>query len=593
MQRFFSYERVSSAKQATGGKGLQRQASDADAWCAAKGVELDQNLTLADEGRSAFHGDHLKGALGQFLDLAQKGELGDEPVLLVEAIDRLSRQEPLDGLQDVLLNLVRSGVCLVSLEDGQEYSRATLREDGTKLVMLALKAQAAHEYSKRLSRRITSSWDAAYAELEAGRLPRGDLFVPPWCKRDGDKITLVPEKVATIQRIFDEAVNDGHTVIAGRLNADKVPTLHGKPTWSRTAVKALLDDVRVLGQVRINYQRTISAKKRERRGARADNERIFDGLLPVIITPDQLLLVNAAIAARSKPKNGRGSYHQTNYIGQGISRCVCGAIVGTATTSSGRKAATRRVLRYAKCKHHVSHIDGCRGIGYRLDELNGHLLARLKLGQLQQLMAADTGKNIQVKAEEAAISRLQALLTQAQEAENNASRMFKEALKSGQVDALFKEAVDEARCDSEAAAKALSDAQTRLAGLRHEIDSEDFDIALKALFDAFAAEKDTAEQRRAINVLMQRSGLKVTLDNKVKRVGLSIGDGDIDWQPLDAMSVQMALTGYSPGIRFTAHTVTDELIQQAIEAGEDPEIVEGMQQLKGIRMVGITNKPKP
>ena len=591
MQRFFSYERVSSAKQATGGKGLQRQAGDADAWCAAKGVELDQSLTLADEGRSAFHGDHLKGALGQFLDLAQKGELGEQPVLLVEAIDRLSRQEPLDGLQDVLLNLVRSGVCLVSLEDGQEYSRATLREDGTKLVMLALKAQAAHEYSKRLSRRITSSWDAAYAELEAGRLPRGDVFLPPWCKRDGEQIKLVPEMVATIQRIFEEVIDDGHTVIAGRLNADKVPTLHGKRNWTRTAVKAVLEDVRVLGQVRINYQRTITKKERARRGARADNERIFDDLLPVIITPDQMQLAKAAIAARSNPKNGRGSYHDTNYIGQGLSRCICGAIVGTTTTSSGRKAATRKVLRYAKCRHRVSHRDGCRGLGYRLDELNGHLLARLKFGQLQQLIAADAGKSVQIKAEEAAISRLQAQLAQAKEAEGNASKLFKEALKSGQVDALFKEAVDEARSDSEAASRALSDAQTRLAGLRHEIDSEEFDAALKALFDAFHAGNDTPKQRRAINLLMQRSGLKVTLDNKVKRVGMSIGDGPIDWQPLDAMSVQMALTGYQPGVRFMAHTITDELIQQAIEAGEDPEIVEIMQQQKGIRMVGITNKP--
>ncbi len=83
MQRYFSYERVSSVQQATGGKGLQRQAGDAEAWCAAKGVELDQTLTLVDKGRSAFHGDHLQGALGQFLDLAQKGELGDDPVLLV------------------------------------------------------------------------------------------------------------------------------------------------------------------------------------------------------------------------------------------------------------------------------------------------------------------------------------------------------------------------------------------------------------------------------------------------------------------------------------------------------------------------------
>ena len=61
----------------------------------------------------------------------------------MEAIDRLSRLEAVDGLQDVLLALVRAGVSIVTLEDGAEYSRATLREDGSKLIILAVKAQAA------------------------------------------------------------------------------------------------------------------------------------------------------------------------------------------------------------------------------------------------------------------------------------------------------------------------------------------------------------------------------------------------------------------------------------------------------------------
>ena len=47
------------------------------------------------------------------------------------------------------------------------------------------------------------------------------------------------------------------------------------------------------------------------------------------------------------------------------------------------------------------------------------------------------------------------------------------------------------------------------------------------------------------------------------------------------------------GIRFIAHTITDQLIQQAIDAGKNPEVIEYMQQQKGIRAVGITNKPKP
>lgn len=118
---------------------MERQADAAERWCHANGHTLNADLHLSDAGLSAFKDDHLsKGALGRFLDMAQSGDLSETPVLLVEAIDRLSRLEAIDGLQYVLLALVRAGVAIVTLEDGAEYSRATLREDGSKLIVMAM-----------------------------------------------------------------------------------------------------------------------------------------------------------------------------------------------------------------------------------------------------------------------------------------------------------------------------------------------------------------------------------------------------------------------------------------------------------------------
>ncbi len=132
MPRVFSYERVSSALQAEQGRGLERQATAADSWCAARVLQIDDGLS--DAGISAFKGDNVaKGALGKFLAMAQAENLGDGPVLLVKAIDRLSRQEALDNLPDVLLGLVRAGVTIVSLEDGQEFSRAALKRSEPNL----------------------------------------------------------------------------------------------------------------------------------------------------------------------------------------------------------------------------------------------------------------------------------------------------------------------------------------------------------------------------------------------------------------------------------------------------------------------------
>ncbi len=101
------------------------------------------------------------------------------------------------------------------------------------------------------------------------------------------------------------------------------------------------------------------------------------------------------------------------------------------------------------------------------------------------------------------------------------------------IDPLFQEAVNEARDEVESKKTAVTTAQQRLAGLRHEVDSKEFQAALKELFLAFANKKDTSKQRQAITDLTHRAGLKVSLDREHQRVGMSLGDGDIDWQPLN------------------------------------------------------------
>ena len=72
---------------------MDRQSDAAKAWCKANGHELNESLRLDDAGISAFKNAHLNGALWKFLRLAELGDLGDDPILLVEAIDRLSRLE--------------------------------------------------------------------------------------------------------------------------------------------------------------------------------------------------------------------------------------------------------------------------------------------------------------------------------------------------------------------------------------------------------------------------------------------------------------------------------------------------------------------
>ena len=101
------------------------------------------------------------------------------------------------------------------------------------------------------------------------------------------------------------------------------------------------------------------------------------------------------------------------------------------------------------------------------------------------------------------------------------------------MDRLYKEAVDEARDEAELSQTALISAQQRLAGLTHQVDSVEFDAALKELWDAFLKGEDTPAQRKSINRFLQGAGVRVTLDAQTKRVGMGIGGSDPVWMPLD------------------------------------------------------------
>jgi hypothetical protein len=62
------------------------------------------NLTIRDEGKSGWKGEHLKtGNLGKFLKrIKDEGEIPEGSVLYVEAVDRLTRLEFTDAMNLIL-----------------------------------------------------------------------------------------------------------------------------------------------------------------------------------------------------------------------------------------------------------------------------------------------------------------------------------------------------------------------------------------------------------------------------------------------------------------------------------------------------------
>src|SRR4029453_12220798 len=82
------------------------------------GVSLDASLSFRDMGKSAFLGEHRKNpdrfALAAFLKLVEDGRVARGSYLVIESLDRLTREHVRAGLM-LLLGLIESGVRIVQL----------------------------------------------------------------------------------------------------------------------------------------------------------------------------------------------------------------------------------------------------------------------------------------------------------------------------------------------------------------------------------------------------------------------------------------------------------------------------------------------
>lgn len=120
-------------------------------------MQLDEQLSMRDEGLSAYHQQHVKtGALGVFLRAIAEGRIVPGSVLIVEGLDRLSRAEPVLA-QAQLSQIITAGITVVTASDGKAYTRESLRTQPMDLVYSLLIMIRAHEESATKSRRVSAA----------------------------------------------------------------------------------------------------------------------------------------------------------------------------------------------------------------------------------------------------------------------------------------------------------------------------------------------------------------------------------------------------------------------------------------------------
>jgi DNA invertase Pin-like site-specific DNA recombinase len=229
------------------GDSQRRQLETTDKYIADNGLELVERLS--DLGVSAFRGANVEyGALGKFLQAVREGKVESGSYLIVEALDRISRQPTRIALQ-LFLELMNSGIVVVTLSNQQVYT--TENYDTQQLIISIIEMSRSAEDSAKKSYRVSEAWQNKRNAIASQKLTRRG---PAWLRMlpDQSEFEAIPERVAVIRRIFDETVSGiGAFTIAGRLNDDKVPTFGKSKRWQPSSVNKIVASPAVIGEFQL------------------------------------------------------------------------------------------------------------------------------------------------------------------------------------------------------------------------------------------------------------------------------------------------------------------------------------------------------
>ena len=120
----YSYIRFSSVSQSEG-RSQSRQFEACAKFCTANDLTLAQgeDYTFLDAGKSGYKAEHLdvNGQLRRFLSLVENGTIAPGSYLIVESLDRLSREHVKTALPQ-FMDLLNKGINIVTLLDGKTYT---------------------------------------------------------------------------------------------------------------------------------------------------------------------------------------------------------------------------------------------------------------------------------------------------------------------------------------------------------------------------------------------------------------------------------------------------------------------------------------
>ncbi|MBT0663538.1 recombinase family protein [Geobacter pelophilus] len=264
MARAFSYTRFSRLEQRKG-DSYRRQTEAAKNYADSNGLIIDESLDIDDLGNSAFRGNHAAtGGLSKFIEAIENGYVKPGDVLLIENLDRLSRQAIGDAY-DLLKAICNKGVIVVTLQDGKRYDRETLSNDFASLIIALSFFARGHEESLTKSDRVGKAWANKRKNISDKVLTKA---MPAWLAVDASGcIVPIPERAEIVKDIYTQYVSGiSPRTITAKLNSSNVDTWGtGKrkaKNWNTSYIQKILDTDYVIGNFTLHMYEHDSGKRK-------------------------------------------------------------------------------------------------------------------------------------------------------------------------------------------------------------------------------------------------------------------------------------------------------------------------------------------
>lgn len=304
----YSYIRFSHKKQQKG-ESFRRQAEFAVEVCKENGWVLDEALTLHDLGVSAFRGNNAKvGALSEFLEAIRIGRVPRGSVLIVESIDRLSRNKVGEALQ-LFISILNSGVSIVTREPRRNYTQDSINDVAGLLEPIIYMVRA-HEESATKSFRLKDAWGKKKERAQAEGYPMTRMC-PRWLTLTEKGYELIPERAETVRTIF-RLSREGLGVqrILNRLvaNPEKYPPFGDSGRWRDSYVLQILSNKAACGEFQPGM------RDEEGKKALVDGEPIKN-YFPAVITEDEFYEAQAGMKARFRVQGRPGEFETNLFTG--------------------------------------------------------------------------------------------------------------------------------------------------------------------------------------------------------------------------------------------------------------------------------------